>query len=228
MTIYGKAGSEHYRTTGMHNTIAVDGKSQALGPGAKCAVWETMPDHDFIDASHELYKNLRHRRRAIFVKPDYYVLIDDVTGSGNRQLDWNYHFLTGAKPAIDDGIIRTNFPKGGNLAILPIGDVHFDRNKPKPFKYVHGGGEVESTGWLLRTKTSLPQRLITLLVPFKGKKAPKLQAEIVADNVIKVHYGDKNDLIAWRPDGKESPWILPLEGGDQRLEQAATVIRSAP
>ena len=67
----------------MHNTVTVDEAPQKHGPG-QVKAWESTDTYDLADAQHALYDDLTHRRRVIFVKPDYYVLIDDLTGKGQR------------------------------------------------------------------------------------------------------------------------------------------------
>jgi hypothetical protein len=223
MTIYGKEGSEHYRTTGMHNTIAVEGASQAYGPGGRPVAWESRADHDYAEGWHDLFKGTRHRRRVIFVKPDYYVLIDEVSGEGSRRLEWNYHFLAGADPAESDGVVRTRFPEGGNLAIAPLDAGSLVRGEPKPFKYVQSSAEIDSIGWVLRREGPLPCRLITLLVPFKGTTLPPIQGRLQGDNAVEVRVGSRRDLLRWPAGVDRGPATGPARVPDRDPEPAVTV-----
>ena len=40
--------------------------------------WRSNAECDFVDASHNGYAGITHRRRVMFVKPDYWVVVDDV------------------------------------------------------------------------------------------------------------------------------------------------------
>jgi len=234
MTIYGTKGSEQYGATQMHNTVTVDGASQAHGPG-KVNAWQSTPAFDLADAEHSLYRNVTHRRRVLFVKPDYYVLIDELAGAGKTQrtLDWNYQFLAGAAPRRADGIIRTRFPDGGNLAVLPVSPPRPPTSRPRPFQYVTPGRgsaiEVSSTGWQLRLRTALPARLVTVLYPFKGSAPPTgLDARLAQPNVLILRHARRTDVIAWRPPGTTGPWTFRHGGRDHTVSAEAHVIRRAP
>ncbi|MBV7336997.1 heparinase II/III-family protein [Chloroflexi bacterium TSY] len=88
-----------------HNTILVDGKSQIrrwykknLTPhvGSKQdAVWITASELDYAEATYsegygdfklqrpqgtEISRDIRHTRRIVFVKPDYWIIIDSIDG----------------------------------------------------------------------------------------------------------------------------------------------------
>ncbi|UCD29060.1 MAG: alginate lyase family protein [Planctomycetota bacterium] len=229
MTLYGIKGSGDYGKTNMHNTVTIDDRTQKHGPG-KVNRWENTPSHDFADAEHSLYKDVIHRRRVIFVKPDYYVIIDDLTGEGERKLDWNYHFFKGADPSLSGKIVRTNFPTGGNLAILPITQEKISNSNRKPFKYVtpeiEGGKEVPSIGWLIRMKSRLPQQLVTVLFPFKGKEMPSdLQARMTESNILTVQYNKRTDVIVWRPEEPKDIWIIHHDGRTIQVNTSAVILR---
>ncbi len=65
-----------------------------------CASGARNAECDFVDASHDGYDGITHRRRVLFVKPDYWVVVDDVTadlkvGTTNialHQIDLGFQF----------------------------------------------------------------------------------------------------------------------------------------
>ncbi len=76
-----------FRGTGAHSTLMVGGRDQVNTDGpfswrgrARVHVreWRTSPHVDLVDASHSAYAGLTHRRRVLFVKPDYWVIVDEV------------------------------------------------------------------------------------------------------------------------------------------------------
>jgi hypothetical protein len=87
----------YFRGTAAHSALVVDGRDQVApgGPFSWCGradvlvrEWRSGVDHDFIDASHDAYPGITHRRRVLFVKPDYWVIVDDVENGvgGNFRL----------------------------------------------------------------------------------------------------------------------------------------------
>jgi hypothetical protein len=229
MTIYGTKGSGQYVETQMHNVVTVDGASQAHGPG-KVSAWESTADYDLAEAEHSLYRGVTHRRRVLFVKPDYFVLVDVLAGKGKRTLDWNYQFLRGAAPREAGGTVRTHFPDGGNLAIVPVSRDRAIELRARPFQYVVAGGEaareVASTGWQVRLRGELPERLVTVLFPLKGSRIPDpLTARWAQPNVLTVRHGQRTDVIAWRPAGTAGPWTFHHAGAKRTVSGEACVFR---
>jgi len=229
-TLYGIKGSTEYCHTNAHNTVTIDKKSQKHGPG-KVHHWESTSAYDFVDAEHSLYEGITHRRKIIFVKPDYYIIIDNIMGQGEHTLDWNYHFLEKANPTQIGGIIRTNFSTGGNLSILPVPWDEVTESNPKSFTYVSseikGGKEVPSKGWRVRIRNHLPQRLITILLPFKGTKPPAdLQVDLVQPHIIKIQHDQNIDLVAWKPPNTKETWSLSHQGSLEQVSKAIVVRRA--
>jgi uncharacterized heparinase superfamily protein len=96
---------DFFRSTGAHSTVVVDGASQAESTGpfgwrrqprVRLREWHSTPDFDFVDAEHDGYNSLPdpvgHRRRVIFVKPGYWIVVDDLTGRGRHQIDLTFQF----------------------------------------------------------------------------------------------------------------------------------------
>jgi hypothetical protein len=56
---------------------------------------------DYIDGEHDGYTRLRqgviHRRRLLFVRPNYWIVIDEFNGRGDHTFDFLYHFAQGAE-----------------------------------------------------------------------------------------------------------------------------------
>jgi uncharacterized heparinase superfamily protein len=176
---------DYFRSTAAHSTVIVDGASQAEPAGpfgwhgqprVKLREWHSTPEFDFLDAEHNGYLSLAdpvgHRRRVIFVKPGYWILVDDLTGSARHQLDLTFQFaplpvVLGAHPWA-----RAETPNGRVLWVCPF-----------PFGPVQPAlkcGEVSPiSGWISEGYgarraapmliysfgVSLPWRIVTLLLP---------------------------------------------------------------
>jgi len=96
---------DFFRSTAAHSTVIIDGVSQAEPAGpfgwrdqprVRLREWHSTPEFDFLDAEHDGYLSLPdpvvHRRRVIFVKPGYWILIDDLSGAARHQVDLTFQF----------------------------------------------------------------------------------------------------------------------------------------
>lgn len=100
-----KEWRDYFRSTQAHNTLVVDGQGQAQ-PGepfkwlnlcpARLESLATLPHLDYACGMHEGYTRLAepvvHRRRVVFVKPDRWFLLDDLSGAGTHSLEFFFHF----------------------------------------------------------------------------------------------------------------------------------------
>jgi len=94
------AWRDFFRSTAAHNAVMVDGRGQSE-PGATFR-WKTnalprlrqhigLHDVDFIDGAVE-FRRLIHRRRLVFVRPNYWIVLDELGGKGCHDFDFLYHF----------------------------------------------------------------------------------------------------------------------------------------
>jgi hypothetical protein len=87
---YAPAGQrERHRATAAHNTVVVNGRSQAepRGPHLWGRRFETTleahalgPELDYVRASHNGYRPTIHARSVSFLKPDLVLVLDLITG----------------------------------------------------------------------------------------------------------------------------------------------------
>ncbi|MCK5805078.1 MAG: alginate lyase family protein, partial [Lentisphaeria bacterium] len=115
----------------LHNTIEVDGKDQARGAHAKMLPrsWSSTSAFDLFDGAHTAYANqgVSHRRRILFVKPDYFVLCDLLDSAEAHTYEQFFHFAgpiqtQGAKARIDDDtlVAETQHPHSANICVVPL------------------------------------------------------------------------------------------------------------
>jgi hypothetical protein len=93
----------------------VDGKDQSilLGAGrvyrmarATLHQWESNAQFDFVDGSHDGYCRLAdpviHRRKIFFLKPEYWIVVDLLTGQpGRHRIEQYFHLMPWAVPIVD-------------------------------------------------------------------------------------------------------------------------------
>ncbi len=182
----GDSGSrDYFRSTHAHSTVIVDGEPQAIPagpfqwrarPGARLRRWLTTPDADFADADHSAYLRLGHglvhRRRVVFVRDGYWVLMDDLEGSGEHHVVLQFQFAPVDLDVDPTLWARAHGRRGRGLFLRPFTAVPLSAS-------VHEGDPAPMRGWVssvygqhapapvlvYSTVTSLPLRVMTLLLP---------------------------------------------------------------
>src|SRR5260370_655989 len=106
-----------FRGTAGHNTVHVDGLSQAE-PGGPFE-WHGLPSRninrwvigrtfDFFEGSHNGYARLpnpvAHRRSIFYMKPHFWLIRDVLEGAAVHQVGVHWHFAEGALAAIPGGV----------------------------------------------------------------------------------------------------------------------------
>jgi uncharacterized heparinase superfamily protein len=182
----GDSGSrDYFRSTQAHSTVTVDSTGQAIPagvfrwqtqPGARLRCWRPAPESEFADADHSAYLRLArgvvHRRRVVFVREGYWVLVDDLEGSGEHHVALRFQFAP-IEVHVDPTLwARAHGRAGRGLFIRPFAAVPLSAR-------VHKGELVPMQGWVSEvygrrvpapalaysTVTSLPLRIMTLLLP---------------------------------------------------------------
>jgi hypothetical protein len=103
----------YFRSTRAHNTVTTDGHDQAEAGGTfrwktrmfstgnrNLQVVESSAPNKFmplcIEAEHDGYTRLpegvTHRRRLVYIPREYWILVDDLRGSGRHDFEFNFHF----------------------------------------------------------------------------------------------------------------------------------------
>ena len=88
-----------FKSTAAHNTITVDGQDSSeladewmFKTKAKSTLhaWSSTEKFDYVDGSHDGFERLAdpvtHRRRIVFVKPAFWLVVDELTAKGQHQL----------------------------------------------------------------------------------------------------------------------------------------------
>jgi hypothetical protein len=181
-----------FRGAWAHSTVTVDGLSQAVPAGpfnwqthprARLGRWLSTEAYDFADAAHDAYGDLHdpivHRRRLIFVKPRYWVIVDDIEGGATHRVELRFQFAP-MKVAIEpDHWVRARGQRGQALLVRPFATV--------PFRLDLVEGNVATLeGWISpnygerlpapvliwSAAVRLPLRVMTLLFPIEHPSAP--------------------------------------------------------
>ncbi len=99
-----------FNGTRAHNTVVIDGLDQSVPvdffkwkeiPDTKLELWLTSPSLDVAVGSHNGYRRLSegvlHRRRVIFCKPHFWLITDELKGTGQHAAEFLFHFAPETK-----------------------------------------------------------------------------------------------------------------------------------
>jgi hypothetical protein len=95
------AARDRFRSTSMHNTLVIDGRSQSLPDGpfhwrtradARLALYRAAPEFDYVEASHDGYLPLRHRRAVLRLRDGLWLVADHVLGAAAHTAEVFWHF----------------------------------------------------------------------------------------------------------------------------------------
>ncbi len=173
-----------FRGTAAHSTVTVDGVGQAIPAGP--FAWHAAPRArlrrfasddalSYADAEHGAYRRLPdpvvHRRRLLFLKPRFLVIVDDLEGMATHRIETRFQFAP-LRAEQRNGWVRATGPRGHGLLIRSFANVPLTTQ-------IAEGREVPAQGWvspdygqrrpapvmIVTAESSLPLRIITLLVP---------------------------------------------------------------
>ncbi|MGH9440099.1 MAG: heparinase II/III family protein, partial [Terriglobia bacterium] len=228
----------HFRGSHAHNTVVVDGEDQAIPTGpfswldkpqARVSHWISTPKFDFIDAEHEAYKRLSdpvtHRRRVLFVKPHYWILVDDLYGSDVHRIELLFQFAP--SPVILDpngwtvcsnssgaGLLLRSFASCDIKAQIKEGDVEPIAGWVSPDYGVREPAPL----LVYSTESLLPLRIVTLLLPRSEENtaipditfgSEKMQMNFVTGcETLRI---DDKQIIVERAQGEK---IIPIQSAD--------------
>ncbi len=99
-----------FRSTRAHNTVVVDGTSQSIPGGtfdwkqkAETRILQEIATDgiDYIGALHDGYARppieITHRRRVAYIRPNYWIVLDDLHGRGEHDFEFLYHLPPAAE-----------------------------------------------------------------------------------------------------------------------------------
>ncbi len=129
----------------LHNVITIDGIDPNTGWDRHYAFdvlenrWVTNPVYDFLEGTYEYRNNLLDalwRRSVLFVKDDYWIVLDALYGDGEHHVESNLQFMVDNEVQWDGPHAPATAPNGATLHLAQvfgeglqpevlIGDTHF-------------------------------------------------------------------------------------------------------
>jgi hypothetical protein len=195
----------YFVSTWAHNTVLIDGQGQNRflynhykvstradrAPKLDGNTWISAPEYDLASGTYndgysamsskgrgasEIETAVTHERQILFIKPDYWIIVDKILGIGAHQVEQLYHLTPDAEAALLDGHLRATYANGAGLQIVPL---HADSSAMSIVK----GALEPIQGWVatgynkkepaavlnLKLNVELPATLYTLLLPSPSK-----------------------------------------------------------
>jgi hypothetical protein len=190
---------DFFRGTAAHSSVTIDGKNQAQPrgpfawqsrPAARLLRWTSNETVAYADASHDAYCDLAgpvsHRRRVIFVKPRYWIVVDDLTGTATHRVDIRFQFAPMEAQIDRHGWAVATANGRSGLLMRPFSAVPFEadirrgRRDPLEGWIAPNYGRIEPAPVLVYTTTTLlPLRVVTLLWPSADIDEPRPHVEVI-------------------------------------------------
>ncbi len=193
----------HFRGTGAHSTITVDGLSQAepkgpfgwkQHPSARLHRFSSTPSFDLADASHHAYDRLAdpvvHRRRVVFVRsPGYWVIVDDLSGRLEHRIEHRFQFAPLLVSSASDSWIRASGSRGHGLLMRAFADrplaIRIESGSTSPIAgwvSPQYGRRIPAPAVVFSAAATLPLRILTLLLPIADSSAPPPRVRVLQDD----------------------------------------------
>lgn len=119
------AARDRFRSSAMHNTVVIDGRSQSEPAGpfhwktqahATVDRWRPARAFDYLEASHDGYLPLLHRRAVLVTRHGLWLIADHLLGGGGAhrvEMYWHLH------PRWEERGTVTLIPNSGNRCDCP-------------------------------------------------------------------------------------------------------------
>lgn len=197
-----------------HNVLLIDGSGQLAGPThASEALSQKFvkitPDFDYASQSFDRFEELEgevtHIRSLVYVRDEFWVVVDRVITDRPRKITALWHWHPEIDPVLN-GLKVTGKGKGGNLSVIPVGDklnyeVQMIKGQESPEiqgwyspEYNLYEGNVASTYDLSVGKST---NMVWLLVPSKVENA-RTTASILSESDEMVELEITKDNQKWQ------------------------------
>jgi Heparinase II/III-like protein/Heparinase II/III N-terminus len=210
------------RETGAHSAVLVDGQSQARPtgpfkwgerPAATLCRWAPGEQIEVAEGEHEAYLRLsdpvRVRRRVLFVRRAYWIVVDDVEGAADHGIELRFQFAPLSVSLGPDLWVRAQGAHGRGLLLRTLADL------PLATDVVEGDlqrrlGWVSSDYGMCRpapmtrhyARLRLPHRFVTLLLPVEDVEAKPPEVTLVrgGSRPIAIRREDTGEHIVFEED----------------------------
>ncbi len=208
---------DRFRSTASHNTVTVDGRSQSIPRGP--FHWQTQADAtlhgfrsysflDWVEASHDGYAPLIHRRSVVRAAESGWLIVDEILGEGEHMAEARWHFDPRLTLRCDaPGRLRASYQDGNDVWVL------HDAGEP----WLARGDEARDAGWFapvygtvvptwtagVAQRASAPFAMATWIVPAAAADPPALErlegTEDTSSIGVRLRAGRRASVVLLRP-----------------------------
>jgi hypothetical protein len=174
-----------YRTTQAHNTVLVDGCGQNrrtqtipewVASASDRTVWRSDDRSDVAVATYDapyagMAAKVAHRRAVMFIKPDYFLVFDELIGDGRHTYEALFHFMP-FRVLVDPDTkaVRTGRMNAPNIEVLPLVKMTpkliCGQNDPVQGWLALSGQDVPAPVAIFKKTAKLPFRTGYVIYPF--------------------------------------------------------------
>jgi len=216
---------EAFRGTVAHNTLLVDGQSQAVPAGpfswkglpqVEAESWVSTETFEFFEGRHSGYCRLPspvvHRRSVFHLRPDFWVFHDCALGEGSHRLDLLWHFspeITLKSQAANACMFAD--PEGARLALLKAGSVEASGHVDQGWYSAAYGNRVPALVLRYSQTVALPSAIATLIIPGPARmeklgKFERVGEDCEQSSVHSYRYTIEGEIHQWVFARGDRPW----------------------
>jgi hypothetical protein len=171
--------------------------------------WISSESVDFVDASHDAYASLsdpvRHRRRVLFAKPRFFVVVDDLAGREDHDVELRFQFAAGHLDRHPPEWVVRRGRSGHGLWVgvfssgaCAIRVCEGQTDPPEGWVSPNYGTRQAAPIVIYAKRARLPVRFVTLLLPAARVGATPPEVSIASDDagrISRVWLKQFNELV---------------------------------
>ncbi|MDI6829189.1 MAG: heparinase II/III family protein, partial [Armatimonadota bacterium] len=152
-----------------HNVVLVDERNyENYGHTTEYSFWASTQFLDYFDGRNRFYRDTISDREIIFVKPDYWIVTDQLYLNGMHKLEQYWHLAPGEVSLDSRLIAKTTYPSGGNLAVIPMLREGMSARQENGYVAFKAGVKENAPVVVYEKTTTGETSLATLLYPWKA------------------------------------------------------------
>jgi uncharacterized heparinase superfamily protein len=242
----------YFRGTRSHNTVVVDGLDQSelldsrrvlRQAVACCHLWRQSRHVDLFDGSHDGYERLaapvRHRRLVWFVRGEYWLVVDLLTGNGEHDLELLFHFPTDVRATLETGGLAASLHAGPAESFLLCAEasdtmsasIITGQEQPvQGWRSRNSGEKLPAATLALQSRSAMPFGVATLLLPGWQKGAARPILSLAPDFALpKSHLAVSIEFAEWtdRVFRRMTPGDDELRFASYRTNASAAFVRES-
>ena len=192
------------RSSASHNTVTIDGRSQSVPDGpfhwrstvdAQVAAYSVTEAFDWVEATHEGYAPVRHRRTVLRTPDSGWLIVDAIDGQGSHSAEARWHFDPAWRVTTDESRVHA-VHRGGETAwmLCAGGDISHVRGRTTDGESWCApvyGQLVPTNAIRLAASARAPFTLVTWIGSGRAFHSPQIRrVDARGDNAVMIELAD--------------------------------------